>query len=70
VIATFNASNRYANARDGSSHAAVYLGQNASGVQVLDQWAGSPAAVRVIPWHNPSGVAANTGSAFRVVRTA
>jgi len=26
VIATFNRANRYANALDGSSHAAVYLG--------------------------------------------
>ena len=65
VIATFNKANRYANALDGSSHAAVYLGQNAKGVQVLDQWAGSTAAVRTIPWNNPGGAAANTGSASK-----
>ena len=69
VIATFDSANRYANAIDGSSHAAIYLGQNAHGVQVLDQWAGSAAAVRTIPWTNPSGVAANTGSAFHVVKS-
>ncbi|MBV8914112.1 MAG: BPSL0067 family protein, partial [Acetobacteraceae bacterium] len=69
VIATFNKASRYANALDGSSHAAIYLGQNTTGVQVLDQWAGSRAAVRTIPWHNPGGAAANTGSAFHVVRT-
>jgi hypothetical protein len=69
VIATFNKANRYANALDGSSHAAVYLGQDAKGVQVLDQWAGSRAAVRTIPWHNPGAVAANTGAAFQVVKS-
>ncbi len=68
AIATFNTANRYANATDGSSHAAIYLGQNEHGIQVMDQWAGSAAAVRTIPWSNPSGVAANTGTAFHVVR--
>ena len=68
AIATFNSADRYANATDGSSHAAIYLGQNERGIQVMDQWAGSAAAVRTIPWNNPSGVAANTGTAFRVVQ--
>jgi hypothetical protein len=69
-IATFAPSGRYANATDGSSHSAIYLGQNAHGIQVLDQWAGSPAAMRTIPWSNPGGVAANTGTAFHVVNAA
>ena len=68
VIATFDRCGRYANATDGSSHAAIYLGQNEQGIQVLDQWSGSPAAVRTIRWTNPGGTAANTGTAFRVVR--
>ncbi len=67
-IATFTPSSHYANALDGSSHAAIYLGQDAKGVQVLDQWSGSAAAVRTIPWNNPGAAAANTGAAFRVVR--
>jgi len=70
AIATFSGADRYANATNGSSHAAIYLGQNERGIQVMDQWAGSAAAVRTIPWHNPSGVAANTGTAFHVVRPA
>ncbi len=70
AIATFNSADRYANATDGSSHAAIYLGQNERGIQVMDQWAGSTAAVRTIPWTNPSGVAANTGTAFHVVQPA
>lgn len=68
VIATFT-NGRYANATDGSSHAAVYLGQNADGMQVLDQWVGKEAGVRTIPWTNPGAAAANTGTAYRVVRT-
>jgi hypothetical protein len=70
VIATFSPSGHYANATDGSSHSAIYLGQTAHGVQVLDQWAGHPAQVRTIPWSNPGAVAANTGSAFHVVNEA
>ena len=66
-IATFDPSSRYANALDGSSHAAIYLGQDAQGLHVLDQWAGSAAAVRTIPWTNPGAAPANTGAAFRVV---
>lgn len=70
AIATFNTADRYANATDGSSHAAIYLGQNERGIQVMDQWAGSAAAVRTIPWTNPGGAAANTGTAFHVVAPA
>lgn len=66
-IATFDANGRYANLRDGSSHAAIYLGQNAQGIQVMDQWYGQEASYRTIPWTNRSGKAADTGSAFRVV---
>ena len=69
IIATFDSSNRYANAMDGSSHAAIYLGQNERGIQVMDQWAGNTAAARTIPWTNPGGVAANTGTAFHVVQS-
>ncbi|MEX5383899.1 BPSL0067 family protein [Cronobacter muytjensii] len=38
AIATFDADGRYGNHTDGRSHAAIYLGQDASGIQVLDQW--------------------------------
>ena len=69
-IATFDDADRYANATDGSSHAAIYLGQDRNGLVVLDQWAGSAASVRTIPWSAPGATAANTGTAFRVVRPA
>jgi hypothetical protein len=69
AIATFSPSGRYANATDGSSHSAIYLGQTTQGVLVLDQWAGRPAAVPTIPWNHPGAVAANTGCAFHVVNS-
>lgn len=67
AIATFDGSGRYANATDGSSHAAIYLGQNAQGIQVQDQWLNHAASVRTIPWNNSTG-AANTGSQFYVIQ--
>ena len=69
VIATFNSAGQYANATDGSSHAAIYLGQDSSGLHVLDQWAGKDASVRTIPWSHPGAAAANTGATYRVVET-
>jgi hypothetical protein len=38
VIATFDENGRYANDTNGASHAAIYLGQTAAGILVLDQW--------------------------------
>ncbi len=67
AIATFDNSGRYANATDGSSHAAIYLGQNAQGIQVMDQWSDHAASYRTISWNNPGATAANTGSQFYVV---
>ncbi len=68
AIATFGSNGTYTNSLDGSSHAAIYLGQNASGIQVQDQWAGQVAHVRTIPWTNSySAKAASNGSAFYVV---
>ena len=70
AIATFNSNGQYANATNGSSHAAIYLGQNAQGMQVEDQWSNQPASIRTIPWNNPTGTAANTGSSFYVINHA
>ena len=67
MIATFDSAGRYANALDGSSHAAIYLGQNSEGIQVLDQWAGQSAHYRTIYFNNGSGRAANQGEAFYAV---
>ena len=40
VIAMFDQGGHYGNHLDGRSHAAIYLGQDATGIQVLDQWKG------------------------------
>ena len=45
VIATFDQNGRYANATDGSSHAAIYLGQNAQGSRSWINGLGSPLAI-------------------------
>jgi hypothetical protein len=66
AIATFDAGGKYANAVDGSSHAAIYLGQDANGgIRVADQWLGHNVSERVI---SPSGsTQANSASAFHVI---
>jgi hypothetical protein len=38
IIATFDPNGHYGNHTDGRSHAAIYLGQNASGIQIIDQF--------------------------------
>ncbi|SMC29468.1 hypothetical protein SAMN02745857_03856 [Andreprevotia lacus DSM 23236] len=38
AIATFDDNGHYGNHTDGRSHVAIYLGQDASGIRVLDQW--------------------------------
>lgn len=70
IIATFDGNGRYANAEDGSSHAAIYLGQDESGIQVLDQWLGKAAAVRTIAWSRPGASPVNTGDRYHVVERA
>ena len=66
AIATFGPNGTYTNSMDGSSHAAIYLGQNSEGIQVQDQWLNHPASVRTIYWDRP-GNAVNNGSLFHVV---
>jgi len=48
-----------------SGHAAVYTGQNTEGIQVWDQWVGSPVSPRTIRW-NGSGIS-NNGDSFYVI---
>jgi hypothetical protein len=56
--------------QDGSSgmHAAIYLGQNANGVEVLDQWRSQgEVRKRTIKWKPTSGGLSNDGNAFSVI---
>jgi hypothetical protein len=71
VIATFDPDGRYGNHTDGRSHAAVYLGQDAHGIRVLDQWNGhtrQPVHERVLRFRHGQGTMVNDGDQFYVVR--
>jgi len=48
-----------------SGHAAVYVSQDANGIQVYDQWVGHPVSTRTIRW-NGSGIS-NNGDSFYVI---
>lgn len=69
IIATFNSQGRYANAVDGSSHAAVFLFCHAQGIDVLDQWVGQAVHRRTIRFRQGQGNAANDADRFCVVET-
>lgn len=69
AIATFHG-DRYANAVDGSSHAAVLIAVNEDGLVVADQWLGQPVHQRVIRFRGGQGNAANDGDQFFVVEAA
>lgn len=69
IIATFDRQGRYANALDGSSHAAVFLTRHAQGIDVLDQWVGQAVHRRTIRFRQGQGNAANDADRFRMVET-
>lgn len=69
IVATFDAHGRYANALDGSSHAAVFLYRHETGIEVLDQWLGQPVHRRTIRFRQGQGHAANDADRFFVVVT-
>jgi hypothetical protein len=68
AIATFDPNGLYGNHTDGRSHAAIYLGQDEVGLNVLDQWA-SPNIQNVHqrPIRFGGGTPVNDGNAFYVV---
>jgi len=67
AIATFVAGT-YPQHGDTGKHAAIYLGQDASGIQVLDQWrAQGRVMLRTIPWQPRRPGLSNDGNAFSVI---
>jgi hypothetical protein len=72
-IATFNFGDAYGpsdspGGASGVSHTGIYLGQNAEGVQILDQWNGSGgASAHTIPWHSWNGNAAEAGNRYYTI---
>src|SRR5271166_2141292 len=67
IVATFGPNGTYTGLQDGSAHAAIYLGQNDQGIQVMDQWAGQAAGIRTIPWNSSSSLPISSGSNYYVV---
>jgi hypothetical protein len=69
-IATFDQDGKYANATDGSSHAAILLAENSDGLLVSDQWVGHPVAHRTLRYRGGAGDAANDGDRFHIIESA
>ena len=73
-IATFNFNGAYGpsdspGGESGVSHTGIYLGQDASGVQILDQWSGSGgASIHTIPWSTWGGNTAEAGSHYYTIK--
>ena len=71
VIATFDSNGQYGNRKDGTSHTAIYLRQDETGVYVLDQWItqGVPQPVheRRIRFNNAKAKRINNGDEYYVV---
>jgi hypothetical protein len=73
-IATFNSNGAYGppdspGGASGVSHTGIYLGQDSSGVQILDQWSGSgSASIHTIPWSSWGGNTAEAGSQYYVIK--
>ena len=67
AIATF-VQGKYPQTGNTGMHAAIYLGQNADGIIVLDQWrAQGKVLQRTIPWTPRKSGLSNDGSAFSVI---
>ncbi len=75
AIATFDDNGRYGNHTNGSSHAAIYMGQTADGIEVIDQWSHTEngkkkvqmAHRRLIRFKGGVGHKSDDGDAFYVV---
>ena len=71
AIATFDPDGTYGNHTDGRSHAAIYIGQDATGLHVWDQWT-SPTGVqpvhqRTVRFQGGTAKPVNDGDAFYVI---
>ena len=59
---------QYANATDGSSHAAILLGEEVNGLLVQEQYVGQPTHHRLISFRNGEGDACNDGDRVTTVQ--
>ena len=69
AIATFHG-DRYANATDGSSHAAILLEETEAGLRCLDQWLGRAVTERMIRFKGGDGLPCDDGDAYCVIEVA
>jgi hypothetical protein len=67
AIATFDPNGTYGNHTDGRSHAAIYISQDGTGLQVWDQWTGQPVHQRTILFRGGAGKPVNDGDDFYVI---
>ncbi len=77
AIATFDSNGRYVNDSGGTSHAAIYLGQDEHGIHVVDQWNIRSHGLivdrhlpheRIIRFSNPRAQTIDQGGSYYVVR--
>jgi hypothetical protein len=74
IIATFDSNGRYGNQTNGTSHAAIYVGQSSSGIIVIDQWTGpnpahqQPPHQRTIYFNGVSRQKVDQGGNYYVVQ--
>ena len=70
AIATFGVDGRYTSGT--GNHAAIYVGQDHSGIWVYDQWRGRPVSKRLIRFEGGKGSKrgnkSNDGTLFRVIK--
>lgn len=67
AIGTF-VNGRYPQTGNSGMHAAIYLGQDAQGIHVLDQWRAQGRVLpRTIPWQPRRPGLSNDGTAFSVI---
>jgi hypothetical protein len=70
AIATFDASGRYANNTDGTSHTAIFVEPAEGGIVVWDQWVGHAVATRTIRAKGGEGLPCDDADAYAVIETA
>ncbi len=70
AIATFDANGRYGNHTGGRSHAAIYIGQDTEGLDVWDQYTGTPVHRRSIKFRGGAVEVkpVNDGDAYYVIQ--
>ena len=70
AIATFDASGKYSNNTDGTSHACIFAEAVDGGIVVWDQWTGRAVATRTIRNKGGDGLPCDDADAYAVIEVA